>query len=391
MKYNTYTFIDKAKEIHGNKYDYSKTEFLKMHSKVCIICPIHGEFWQTPYSHLKGRGCARCKNLVNTEMFIEKAKKIHGDRYDYSKAEYKDNDTQVCIICPEHGEFWQTPHHHLKGCGCQKCANIIKGKAYKKINKEKLAEIKKQAFIKAARAKFGDLYDYSNINYIDNTTEITIYSYKYGKVKITPQEHLRLKYGCRLEKRKTRKYTNEKFIEKARQIHGNKYDYSKVDYDGMLKKVCIICPEHGEFWQTPNAHIHLREGCPICNESHLERDINDLLVNYCVDFERQCTSSRFKWIGLQRLDFYLPVKNIVIECQGEQHYDEKSFYPYRNAYTLKKQIELDLIKKNVCEKNGIKVIYYVDNKKNVLIKKIDDIYNENNTFDKLEKIWELLK
>ena len=205
------------------------------------------------------------------------------------------------------------------------------------------------------------------------------------------QEHLRLKYGCRLEKRKTRKYTVEKFIELSKEVHGDKYDYSKVDYINALTKVCIICPKHGEFWQTPSAHIHLREGCPICNESHLERDISDFLMSKGIDFERQCTNLRFEWIGLQRLDFYLPVQKIVIECQGEQHYNEKSFYPYRNAYTLKKQIELDFAKKNICEKNGLKVIYYVTNKKKVLNSKIDNIYNNHNTFDKLEKIWDLLK
>lgn len=85
------------------------------------------------------------------------------------------------------------------------------------------------------------------------------------------------------------------------------------------------------------------------------------------------------------------IENVVIECQGEQHYSEHSFYPYRNSCSLKKQIELDLIKKDICEKNGLKILYYVDNKNKVLNKKIDEIYNTNNTFDKLENLWELLK
>lgn len=384
-------FIEKAKEVHGNKYDYSKVIYTKAFNKVCIICPEHGEFWQLPVVHLRGSGCKKCSHTLNVDSFITKAKEVHGNKYDYSKVKYKGYNEKVCIICPEHGEFLQTPHHHLAGSGCQKCANIIKGQSFEKIDKEKIIENKKRDFIKAAKRKFGDLYDYSNINYVDNLTKIVIHSEKYGEIEITPQEHLKLKYGCRLEKRKTRKYTVEKIIELFKKVHGDKYDYSKVEYVNSLKKVCIICPKHGEFWQTPSAHIHLREGCPLCNESHLERDISDFLTTKGVEFERQSTNSRFEWIGLQRLDFYLPTKNIIIECQGEQHYEERAFKPYRKAYNLKKQIELDLIKKNTCEKHGLKVIYYVDKKEKVLSKGISEIYNEFNTFDDLKEIWELLE
>ena len=390
-KYNTESFISAAKLVHGNKYNYSKVNYITNYSKVCIICPKHGEFWQTPYSHLKGRGCTKCGHSLDTEEFVNKSKDVHANKYDYSKVKYINNSTKVCIICPEHGEFWQTPKNHLSGKGCGKCANVIKGKSFHKIDKEKITEIKKQAFIKAAKKKFGDLFDYSNINYVNNKTKITINSKKYGEISITPKDHLKLKYGCREEGRKTRKFTNEQFIEKSKLVHGNKYDYSKSMYNGMNWKVCIICPKHGEFWQTPNAHIHLREGCPICNESHLERDINDFLKSNSIAFKRQCANDTFKWIKLQRLDFYLPDYNIAIECQGEQHYNEKAFYPHKNKFDFKKQIKLDLVKKKNCEKNGLKIIYYVDNKNKVLKENICEIYNEKNTFDKLEKLWELLE
>ena len=122
-KYTTEEFIENAKKIHGNKYNYSKTVYLNNRTKVCIICPEHGEFWQTPYKHLKGQGCPKCsKNYkLNNETFIKKAREVHGGEYDYSKVEYKFNEKKVCIICPEHGEFWQTPHAHLNGQGCPKC------------------------------------------------------------------------------------------------------------------------------------------------------------------------------------------------------------------------------------------------------------------------------
>ena len=114
-------FIEKAKAIHGDRYDYSKVEYSNNRTKVCIICPVHGEFWQTPHTHLQGCGCPACYGTKKRtkEEFVEEARKIHGDRYDYSRVEYINNKTPVCIICPEHGEFWQKPENHLvakQGC-----------------------------------------------------------------------------------------------------------------------------------------------------------------------------------------------------------------------------------------------------------------------------------
>lgn len=125
-------FIFEAKKIHGDKYDYSKVEYVDCHTKVCITCPKHGEFWQTPANHLSGNGCPKCgyektisSNQYTTETFICEAKKIHGDKYNYSKVEYIDSKTKVCIICPQHGEFYQSPDKHLQGEGCPKCGNQV--------------------------------------------------------------------------------------------------------------------------------------------------------------------------------------------------------------------------------------------------------------------------
>lgn len=109
---NTEEFIESAKNIHGNKYDYSKVEYKRNDKKVCIICSKHGEFWQTPKSHLRGAGCPKCyeerrgeNRQYSLEDFIAKAKSVHGDKYDYLKVDYIDSKTKVCIICKEHGEF----------------------------------------------------------------------------------------------------------------------------------------------------------------------------------------------------------------------------------------------------------------------------------------------
>ena len=132
-------FIEYSNEVHGiGTYDYSKVNYVNMHTEVIIICPKHGNFPQTPSNHLNGQGCYLCglgkranNRKLTTAEFIEKANKVQGiGRYDYSKVDYVDAQTEVIIICPNHEipyEFPQTPNNHLSGHGCSKCKNNYKG------------------------------------------------------------------------------------------------------------------------------------------------------------------------------------------------------------------------------------------------------------------------
>ena len=145
-KITTEEFIKKAKSVHGDRYDYSKVEYVGNKAKVCIICSEHGEFWQEARIHLSGCGCPICagRKKMSTLNFIKKARSVHGDKYDYSKAEYKGNTEKVCIICPEHGEFWQSAGNHLGGFGCKQCgfiANRVKQTIW---TRQKCFELAKQ-------------------------------------------------------------------------------------------------------------------------------------------------------------------------------------------------------------------------------------------------------
>ena len=121
-------FIFEANNLYNNKYDYSKVEYVNSNTKVCIICPKHGEFWQAPSAHLQGHECSFCSTERNAnklkmtlEEFIERANKAHDFKYDYSKTNYVNSNTKICIICPEHGMFEQSPYDHLRGSSCPKC------------------------------------------------------------------------------------------------------------------------------------------------------------------------------------------------------------------------------------------------------------------------------
>ena len=120
----TEEFIDQAIAVHGDTYDYSKVDYKNAHTKVHILCSEHGEFLQTPANHLSGKGCRDCglaarsqKLTSSLEEFIEKAKGIHGDTYDYSKVGYVNTHTNVAILCQEHGEFFANASPSFKWTG----------------------------------------------------------------------------------------------------------------------------------------------------------------------------------------------------------------------------------------------------------------------------------
>lgn len=373
-KYTTESFIKKAKEIHGEKYDYSKVSYVNSQTKICITCPKHGDFWQTPNMHLSKNGCPKCFNerrnkekLLTKEKFVERANIIHGQKYDYSKVDYVNIMTKVCIICPEHGEFWQTPNDHIN-CkhACPKCSH----RSFKKTANE---------FIEESKRVHGNKFDYSKVEYKNENTPVCIICPEHGEFWQTPHSHL-LGNGCRKcsdkINGKLKRISLEEFIRKSKEIHENRYDYSKVDYESTDKKVCIICPEHGEFWQTPHNHISQHQGCPKCSRSHMENDVHKLLTENGIDFVEQ---KKFDWLKYKKklsLDFFIESLNIAIECQGEQHF-ARFRYTEDTDEKLNLRIKRDLIKKELCQKHGIKLIYYSNSvKKDGIINNKEDLIKE---------------
>ena len=197
------------------------------------------------------------------EKFIEKANLIHGDKYDYSLVEYVNAKTKVCIICKKHGEFWQTPDNHthkIRPAGCPKCVLELQVQRQSMTNEE---------FIKHAKeVHFDKDYDYSQVKYKNNHTKIKIICMKHGIFEQKPKGHLKGQ-GCPMcgviKNIKSRSLNTKEWIIKAKEVHGDEYDYSKVKYVNTHKKVTIICHIHGEFCQTPAAHLK-GQGCPMCGD-----------------------------------------------------------------------------------------------------------------------------
>ena len=191
----THQFIERAQDIHGHKYTYDNTVYVHSTQKVVVTCPAHGDFLITPNNHMSSKqGCQRCSNRhrPTVDEFIAAARDIHGNRYNYSSVQYTNNKTPVTVECLQHGTFEVCPRDHLhKKSGCPACANVVKGAYHKK--------------------------------------------------------------------------DTQWFTQQATLLHGNAYDYSRVQYQRYHDKVEITCPHHGVFLQSANLHIGRGAGCPTCS------------------------------------------------------------------------------------------------------------------------------
>ena len=438
-------FINKSSSIHNNKYDYSKVNFINVRTKVCIICPEHGEFWQTPAAHMNGQGCPKCQKRnykYTTDEFINVLNTIFGNEYDYSKVKYINSQKKVCIICPEHGEFWQTPNQLLQNkCGCPKCNST-----FKIFNKED--------FISNALKIHKNKYDYSKVDYKNNKTKVCIICPEHGEFWQTPYNHIWAKNDCPLCAIKNRTNSQTKslsdFILEARKVHGHKYDYSKVEYVSNKKKVCIIDIKSGnEFWQTPlnhlkgygyngrnkrdlsqddyiskakeiygdiydysdtrycgmrkditvfcnnkdengnyhgyftvNARNHLNgRCCPMCSGSSYEKIVSNELHKNNINFISECGKRNLRCIGNMFLDFYLKDKKIGIECQGKQHFEYNPFFHI--GKTEENFKDNDIKKYNICKDNGIELIYFIPYEYEIYN---EPFYNDKKCFKNIEDL-----
>lgn len=354
-------FVKRAIELYWDKYDYSNVpQTFTTKDKVQIICHEvdkfgreHGLFEKKVEKFLKGQGCTKCSGRYKRtkEDFVFEANKVHDGLYSYNTFDYKDMHTKGEIYCTKHKLYFQmTPQHHISGQGCPKCR-------YEKTSKSK--SLGTERFVEKAKTIHGDKYDYSKVEYVNYGTNVKLICPKHGEFNILPLNHL-FKHKpqgcpkCGIEKcAVARSFDNNEFIRRARNVHGDRYNYSNVEYyrsDGKLK---IICPIHGEFKQIARNHLQ-GQGCPKCNSSHLETEIRLFLQENNIEFEEQ---KKFPNILGSRssVDFFLPKYNSIIECQGKQHFGIGGWNDKEKQNNL---IENDKRKMEELPKNGFKLFFY---------------------------------
>ncbi|AUR83362.1 hypothetical protein NVP1033O_88 [Vibrio phage 1.033.O._10N.222.49.B8] len=250
----TVEFVNRARRVHKDRYDYSKSTYLNARTKITITCREHGEFKQSTHNHLGGHGCPVCSGRKiaesATETFILRSQAVHGDRYDYSKSVYVNAHQKVSIMCHEHGEFHQAPRHHVDGANCPSCVSESQ-------------RMSLQSFIDRAEGIHGDRYNYSKSVYTNIDTKVTITCHDHGDFEQVPYSHLQGQ-GCMLcNGYESRRRTTASFINEAHAVHDGRYVYSKSEYVNNVMKVTITCPDHGDFDQSAGSHLS-GSGCPYC-------------------------------------------------------------------------------------------------------------------------------
>lgn len=295
---------------HGWKYEYDFSTYKNTHAKMKIICPVHGEFWQTPDAHMSKIGCNKCgrkvagrKIRLSEKDFIERVKIIHNNKYDYSKVKYELSSEKVIVICPKHGEFLIKPVQHLSGHGCKICG-------------------REQA---------------------NSKTRSSI----------------------------------EVFIQKANKIHNFKYDYTKAKYVSNKTKLEIICPKHGNFWQTPHGHLS-GKGCASCYKRKTQNEIFCLLKQNFPN-ENWVWEYRSEWLGLQSIDIVNERIKLAIEYNGEQHYMPVKIFGGEEEFEKTKN--RDIIKEEKIRNNGynLYIIPYNEYNKKKIINDIKTFLNYENS------------
>jgi hypothetical protein len=332
-KLTTEDFIEHSKKVHGNKYDYSNSIYITANTDINIGCSQHGTFNQRASVHMGGGRCPKCvgRNKDVGEI-IKNLTLKHGDKYDYSLVEYVNATTPIKIRCPQHGTFEQTYNTHLKGHGCPNCSG----------NKSHTTE----SFINKSVGTHGNKYDYSKCEYSNNRGKLIIGCPIHGEFEQLAEHHLN-GHGCpKCGQDKTvkhiRKDTNQ-FIKESVMVHGDKYDYTISDYNGIKESITIICPEHGEFEQQ--AMIHLMGcGCQKCGKKYIksESEVKDFII----ELGLEVLSNTKKVINPLELDIFIPSHNIAIEFDGLYWHSEQ-FVDY--DYHLKKT--------ELCEEKGIQLIH----------------------------------
>ena len=280
----TEQFIKKAKEIHRDRYDYSKCVYTKEKGKVKVICKKHGEFErEARYMLTNTMACDKCSKDMILNNYMEKANSKFGDMFDYSKFEYINAKTKSIVICKKHGEFEQNMDKNINSVyGCEMCANeqrklnsdTMSPEKRKLVNEQRLADTSR--FLKKAKEKFGEKFEYDLTNYSGMMgNNINIKCDKHGWFSKQPHIFMISGFGCTEcgyeNKNKSKTKTYDEFVSEATEIFDSKYVYPESNREIFKNRkswIDIECKEHGMFRKQAQKHL-VGQGCQECKKREL--------------------------------------------------------------------------------------------------------------------------
>lgn len=300
---DTAWFIARARERHGDRYDYSEAQYHNSQSLITIGCPTHGPFQQKAAYHLAGNGCAACAGLqpIDATTFLKRARACHGDRYDYSQVNYQGWSQPVTILCRKHGPFDQVAKTHATGSNCPACVGLL--------------PITWDDFMTRARAIHGDRYDYAQVRLTNVSTPVTMLCPEHGPFEQRPTDHLNQKQGCPACAGH-RPVDYAEFVRRAQEIHGDRYTYSEADYQVYKQKTVVTCAEHGPFPVLPQSHTDHQSGCPRCASLRTSSRAEDALADWVTSLGVTVVRNERQVLDGPEIDIYVPERRLGIEYNG---------------------------------------------------------------------------
>lgn len=385
-------FIKKAIEIHGQRFDYSKTNYKNSMTPITIFCRNHGEFLQKPYVHLNSKQCCpQCNketvgkwNIGNAASFIKNSKDIHENKsYDYSLVNYVNSITKVEIVCPVHGTFLITPNSHLNGKGCKECGK----NQYSKANRLTVEE-----FCTKSNIIHKNKFTYENVVYVNRQTKVIITCPTHGNFEQTPGNHLsgRGCYKCSTVYSPT---TNE-WITKAIAVHGDLYNYTNTVYTGDKNYVSITCKKHGEFCQRPTNHLK-GCGCSKCTVAHRYSKMQknwlcfmEKFFNVKLQFENNDRNESEYLVPQTKyhVDGYCKESNTIFEFYGDYWHGNPKKYNLNDVNKINNKTFGDLYKKTIERENELKALGY-----NIVSMWETDWNKINKSISKIQQKFKLFK
>ena len=403
-------YINKFVKRWGDGYSFDKLEYVDWKSPGIITCKRHGNFKldQIRYAldpHYNLQPCPVCaeinKKNERNNGFLQRLNEKYGDKYTWITTDFGDYfKDKVKFICPKHGEVEQTlctllNEDNGNGDGCPKCK-----REYQNLKQSYSLE---EAIEKAKSLECCKDYDFS---YVTEWLGVKHkYTFRCKKHNTIFKQTFDCIFGnnsngcpdCLKEYIENRPpvFTNEEFIERAREVHGNKYDYSKVEYKDNRTPVCIICQKHGEFWQTPMSHLS-GCGCQKCHNSILETRVRVMLENVGIEYNQEYSIKKLTGEIFnkkpQRVDFFLPNEGICIECQGLQHFKDVKFNNKMSDEDVKqiyiRNKKSDIFKFDILKQKGYDIIYFFN--KSFLDYDKSNWYNDKKCFHSIDDLKEYI-
>ena len=342
-------FLKKARAMYPD-YDFSRVEYKDRETHIVVVCPLHGEFKIRPRTLLIGEkgqkphGCWKCNNLVppyekelTLDTFKNRMHELYGDKYTFVWSDFNNKQSMIRFICKEHGEQRRSVTGLSDGKGCAYC----NGKFYP------------PDWIKNARAVHGEKCEYDESLPPQRVSDIIRYKCPvHGWQETRYDCHVLQGCGCALcagvQNKLPTEYRKQRWIERCRKKFNDRFDYSQFEYVDNDTKGTIICREHHcSFITDPWTHLRGSGACPLCSSSKGEALIRTWLENNNVKFDTQYklpNENMFCKRQYLLADFYLPDLNLIIEMNGEQHYQPVEHFNTKDWTFEDQQIRDDTLR-----------------------------------------------